>query len=255
MTFTMWSLGHYLYLVSPFIAIPILVILTKNRSEETKTKVGIILSLFAILLLVLRNLEIWVNGSFAFNYELIPLQVCHFANIVLLIAFLTKKQMWFNLSLTLNLPAAFVSILFANSLTHYSTILSFRGIAYILGHALLVIIPVWAFAVGFIKLDLKSLVKTFKLVASLYVVSIFINNFIGIVSGSYSNYFYSIRPESGTPLEMFFNWGNNLFLFDVFQLNIIYLIMTALFGGVVMGTLYLLFYSFQQHSLKKASQA
>ena len=248
MTFTMWSIGHYLYMLSPFVLLLVLVYFTKNNTIETNRTIGIILSSIAILVLVLRNIEIWVQGDFAFNIELLPLQVCHFANFVLLIAFLTNKQIWFNFALTLNLPAAFVSILFANSLTHYSTILSLRGIAYIVGHALLVLIPLWAYIVGFIKLDFKTLFKTFKVVAILYFSSLIINNLLYVLSGSYANYFYSLKPESGTPLEMFFNWGNELLLFDAFKINPIYVILTGLFGAFIMVTLYSGFY---YHQAKK----
>lgn len=249
MTFTMWSFGHYFYMVSPFIVLAVLVYLTKGNTKEKNTIIGIVLSSIAIALLVLRNIEIWIVGDFAFSVELIPLQVCHFANFVLLIAFLTKKQIWFNFALTLNLPAAFVSILFANSLTNYPTILSLRGIAYIVGHALLVIIPLWAYIVGFIKLDFKTLFKTFKVVAVLYFSSLIVNNLLYLMSGTYSNYFYTLKPESGTPLEMFFNWGQEIILFDAFKFNVIYIIMTGLFGLVIMVTLYGGFYLHQSKKL------
>lgn len=246
MTFTMWSIGHYLYLLSPFILLIILTYFTKNVSLDFNRKIGIGLSLLAILILLLRNIEIWVVSDFSMDIELIPLQVCHFANFVILIAFITKKQMWFNFALTLNLPAAFVSILFANSLTNYETIISFRGFAYIVGHALLVLIPIWAYNMGFVKLQIKSLFQTFKLVSILYISSIFINNLMYVFFGQYANYFYSLKPENGTPLESFYEWGQEFIWFETFKINPIYLILTGLLGLVVMSMVYFGFYIHQQ---------
>lgn len=260
MTFSMWSLGHYLFLLSPFVLIFLLTYFTKNNSLDKNRTIGIVLSGIAVGVLFLRNLEIWIGNGFAFDVELIPLQVCHFANFVILIAFITKKQIWFNFALTLNVPAAFVSIVFANSLTNYSTIISFRGFAYIVGHALLVFIPVWAYNVGFIKLNIHTLLKTFRVVALLYVVSIFINNLMYMLFGSYANYFYTLKPESGTPLEMFFDWGQEIIAFDVFKWNPLYLLLTGLFGLLIMIIFYLGFYVHQQKIsivsvIKKASQS
>ena len=260
MTFSMWSLGHYLFMLSPFILIVLLTYFTKNNTMDKNRTIGIGLSVFAIVVLLLRNIEIWVSRDFAFNIELIPLQICHFANFVLLIAFITKKQIWFNFALTLNVPAAFVSILFANSLTNYPTIVSLRGFAYIVGHALLVFIPIWAYRVGFIQLNIKTLLKTFKIVALLYVLSIFINNLMYALSGYYANYFYTLKPESGTPLELFFNWGQEVVVFESFKFNPLYLILTGLFGLLVMILVYTGFY-IHQHNIrlttfiKKASQS
>lgn len=246
MTFSMWSIGHYFFLLSPFILIILLTVYTKKNSHELNRKIGISLSFITILILILRNLEIWIVSNFLFNVELIPFQVCHFANFVILTAFITKKQIWFNFALTLNAPAAFVSILFANSLTNYETIISFRGFAYIAGHVLLVFIPIWAYNVGFIKLRLKGIFQTFKLVALLYVLSIFVNNFMYALFDQYANYFYSLKPESGTPLESLYELGQEFIWFDFFKINPLYLILTGLLGIVVMLIFYFGFYTHQQ---------
>jgi uncharacterized membrane protein YwaF len=246
MTFTMWSLGHYLFLLSPFVGIILLYQLTKSNDPEKNRRIGLILSMIAVVILLLRNIEIFVSNGYAFDIELIPLQVCHFANIVLLLAFLTKKQSLYNFALILNLPAAFVSILFANSLANYSTILTFRGFAYIFGHFLLVVIPVWAYMIGFIKLNKKTLIETFKIVSILYLASIFVNNLMYLLFGQYANYFYTLKPENGTPLEMFYNWGQTVILSNGFKFNILYLILTALFGLVIMIVLYAGFYVHQK---------
>ena len=245
----MYSFGHLLFLVSPFISLFILLYFTLKTSHDTNTKIGIWLSIVAIVILFLRNLEIFITNGFIFDIELLPLQICHFANFVLLIAFLKKQQIWFNFALILNLPAAFVSIIFANSLSHYDTILTFRGFAYIFGHMLLVTLPLWAYIKGFIKLDFNYLKKTFTVVFILFILSILINNILYLISGQYANYFYSLKPESGTPLELFFEWGHELILFDFFKINFVYLILTTFLGAAVMSLMYILLYKFQKKNV------
>lgn len=239
MTFVMWSFWHYFFMLSPFIVLIPLYFYTKNKDTQTLKRIGIGLSTLAIIILLLRNIEIWIRNDFAFDIEMIPLQICHFANFVLLIAFITNKQSWFNFSLLLNLPAAYVSIIFANSLSNYSTIVSFRGFAYIFGHMLLVTIPLWFYLVGFVKLDMKQFIKTLQLVGIFYIVSIFINNLMYVLFNQYSNYFYSLKPESGTPLEIFYSLGSDIYI-GTFKFNPIYLLLTGIFGLIVMLLLYIL---------------
>ncbi len=249
MTFEMYSIGHLLFVVSPFISLFILLYFTKNTNDETNTKIGIWLSIVAIVILFSRNLEIFITNGLNFDIELLPLQICHFANFVLLIAFLKKQQIWFNFALILNLPAAFVSIIFANSLSHYDTILTFRGFAYIFGHMILVTLPLWAYFKGFIKLDFHYLKKTFIVVFILFILSIIMNNILYLISGQYANYFYSLKPENGTPLELFFEWGHELILFDFFKFNFVYLSLTTLLGAFVMSLMYVLLYKFQKKNV------
>lgn len=247
MTFTMWSLGHYIFMVSPIIATIILHYSAKHLEHEKKRKLGIILSWIAVHVLILRNLEIWINSGYQFNVELVPLQVCHFANFVLLYAFMKDSKPAFGLAFTLNLVAAFVSILFADSLANYSTILTLRGMAYIVGHILIVVIAAWAYMNNFILMDLKTYIKTLKVTGVLYFSSILVNNFFGIVTGQYSNYFYTNHPERGTPLEWFWNMGTEVDLAG-FKFNIVYIIGTAIFGFIIT----LMVYGFAQIFKKEA---
>jgi hypothetical protein len=249
MTFEMFSFGHYLFMLSPFISLYFLLQLTKTTTMEKNRNLGILLSVFAIIVLLLRNLEIFITNGRVFDIELLPLQICHFANFVLLIAFLKKDQIWFNFALILNLPAAFVSILFANSLSNYETILTFRGFAYILGHMILVTLPLWAYFRGFIHLDFTYLRKTFVVVFILFIFSILMNNGLYLLSGQYANYFYSLKPENGTPLELFYDWGHELLLFDFFKINGLYLLLTAILGAIVMSVMYLILIKFKNKNV------
>lgn len=240
MTFEMWSIGHYLFMVSPFILTILLYLLTKKASFKTKQRLGIILSVLAVILLILRNIEIYVTHGRVFEYELLPLQICHFANFVLLYAFMTDSKAFFGLATLFNLPAALMSIIFANSLENYSNILTFRGVAYIAGHILIVVITLWAFLSGFVRLNKQTLKQTLLIVMVLYMLGLIINNVMLLTTGVASNYFYATRPESGTPLEIFFNLGKEYHIAGYFIVNPIYLILTALLGFAIISILYVL---------------
>lgn len=237
MTFTMWSFSHYLFILSPILFAFLFIFLTKGKTREEKRQFGVYLSWIAIIILVLRNAEIFVKNGFQFDFELVPLQICHFANFVLLFAFIKDSKPLFAFALLLNLPAALMSIVFANSLTHYSTIVTFRGFAYIFGHILIVSTTLYAYALGFIELNKKVLFQTFKIVFSLYLLSLVLNNLFRIFLSEESNFFYTFKPEEGTPLEMFFEFGKNISI-GPFLVNPIYLLLTGITGMIVMLFVY-----------------
>ena len=143
MTFTLWSPLHYFMMIGPFVITFIMNFILKNKSYQTKRMVGIYLSILAILLLFARNIEIFVLSGFKMDYEIIPLQICHFANFVLLYAFWKKSDTAFGLAFLFNLPLAYLSLIFADGLENYANILTFRGQAYIFGHMLIVLITIF----------------------------------------------------------------------------------------------------------------
>lgn len=232
MSFQMWSFFHYFFIVSPFLFAVILFFVFKRKSYEEKRKIGVILSIIAIIVLVLRNIEIYVKNGYVMNEELIPLQICHFANFVLLFAFLKDNKVLFALAFCLNLPAAMMSIIFANSLENYATLISFRAMAYLWGHMLIVAITLWAVANGFVKITKQTLIKTMRLMVALYLIALVVNNIFNVLFGFNANYFYTLSPESGTPLEVFFNWGNT-YIIGWFIINPLYMLLTSLLGGIV----------------------
>jgi len=237
----MWSFGHYLFLISPFLVTISYYFLFKNKTYKQKRMIGIITSIVMILLLLSRNIEIFVRKGYAYDYELIPLQICHFANFVLLYAFIKDSKSVFGFALMFNLPAAFLSILFADSLENYDTILSFRGIAYIFGHMLIVSTTLWAFIEKFAVLDKKTYRNTLSITFVLFVLSVFVNNLFRIVNLGNSNFFYAAKPQGGTPLETFFLWGQNIIIGNQFIINPIYLMMMFLTGLILISCMYLLF--------------
>lgn len=242
MKFEMWSVLHIIFIISPIIFTGILYLFTKNTNKEKLYKIGFYLSLFAVLLLIARNIEIFIVDGYKFSGELLPLQICHFANFVLLYAFWKKDQAFFALAFCLNLPAALLSIIYANSLTNYETMFTIRAQVYLWGHMLIVGITVWALLVDLIKIDKKVLIKTLKLMIGLYLGAIIINNLLSLININ-SNYFYTLRPESGTPLEIFFKLGKT-YSFGFFEINFIYLILTAILGVLVVTIFYLIYMGF-----------
>lgn len=240
MTFTMWGLGHFLFMLSPFLLWFLLHRYTMTMDEATKRRFGIILSCGCIVILALRNIEIFVVGGYVFDFEIVPFQICHFANFVLLFAFLYRSDRLFAFAWVFNLPAAYLSIVFANSLTNnYETILNFRGFAYISGHMLIVALTLWAFSNGFVKLDKRILVALYKLLLPLYLIAHLVNMAFRIFLNSPANYFYTTRPELGTPLEWFYAWGNR-YRYGVIEINVVYLVLTAMLGFLITLLLFFL---------------
>jgi len=217
----MWSFGHFLFILSPILLTYLLHKATMNLSQEQKREVGINLSILAIGILLARNVEIFIRSGYQFDHELLPLQVCHFANFVLLYSFWKKSDVGFALAFCLNLSAAFVSIVFADGLANYSSILNARGFAYITGHALIVVITAWAFFNDFIFIKKKTLLNTIYVVEVLILLSVSINNVMYLFYGKFSNYFYTEHPEAGTPLEWMWNWGKE-YIYGSFKINYVY---------------------------------
>ncbi len=236
MVFQMWSMLHIAYIVSPVVLAILLYRSTKHRGYEKNRQVGIALSVVAVLILVIRNIDIWVRTGF--SYEIIPLQICHFANIVLLLAFIYRNQTLFALSFTLNLPAAYMAIVFANSLSNYNDFWRIRPQAYFWGHLIIVVIALWAVMVKMVRIDMKVMMRTIRLMILLFISAIIINNLFTLI-GMTPNYFYAMRPENGTPLEIFYNLGDPITI-GFFVLLPIYWALTALFAGVIVAILYVL---------------
>src|SRR5690606_19826764 len=165
--------------------------------------------------------------------ELIPLQICHFANIVLLIAFLKDNKSMFATAFCFNLPCALLAIIFANSLENYANILTFRGLAYIFGHLLIVGITLWSLLIGFMKVTIKDAAKGLIFILSMFILSIPINNLFNYLMPDYSsNYFYSIKPEGGTPLVAMFKLGHEI-IFLGMKMNLVYILLFLILGTAV----------------------
>lgn len=144
MKFTMFGLIHIIFMISPIIFVVVFQLISYKKSTRFKLNLGVVVSIIAIIILILRNTEIFFTNGRKFEAELIPLQICHIANFVLLLAFLFNKKSLFTILFTFFLPTAIVATIFANSLTNYGSTLNFRAGAYIFGHSLIIALVVYA---------------------------------------------------------------------------------------------------------------
>lgn len=239
MTFKMWSAFHIIFILSPFIFAILMYYFTKKLSYEKNRKIGLILSIICIIILILRNIEIYI-GVKSITPEIIPLQICHFANFVLLFAFLKDNKAMFATAFCFNLPCAIMSIIFANSLENYSTILTFRGAAYILGHMLIVGITIWALLIGFMRFTKRDVIKGLIFILGMFLLSLPINNLFNYLMPEHSsNYFYSLVPEGGTPLVTMYNLGKEITFLGM-KMNLVYILLFLILGTVVYFGIYLL---------------
>ena len=116
---------------------------------------------------------------------------------------------------------------------------------------LIIGITVWALLVDLIKIDKKTVIKTLKLMVVLHLSAIVINNLLSLINVN-SNYFHTLKPENGTPLEIFFNFGKT-HTFGYFEIKFVYLIFTALLGMFVVTVFYMLYLLF--YRLKSSKKA
>lgn len=242
MKFQMWGSIHIFMLLSPIFFTFILHKITINYSYEKKRMTGISLSIIAILMLLLRNLEIFVLRGYAFDYEIVPLQICHFANFVLLYAFYKDDKTFFSFAFLFNMLMAAISLIFADGLENYANLVTFRGFAYIFGHILIVVISFWAYLNDFVKTNRNVIIKSMILLDLLVILSVFVNNFFRLVLNQSSNYFYTFKPEGGTPLEFFYNLGN-INKLGAFEVNTIYVFLYLIAIPLAVYIQYHIFFS------------
>lgn len=122
--FEMWTAWHFVLMLAPIVAILILYFLLRKRSYKTRYIVGIVIGTISLAILLMRNIDIAVRQGF--DPEIIPLQVCHFGNIMVFIALVFRSKTATSIAWTLNLLAAYASLVFADSLENYSNIWSIR---------------------------------------------------------------------------------------------------------------------------------
>lgn len=236
--FEMWSLFHILFLLAPVVLTIILYFSLRNKSPKTQRIVGIILSVVAVIDLGLRNVEIFIQGANQLQPDIIPLQICHLAAFIMLFAFLLRSRVMFAIAFCFNLPFAAMSIIFADGLAHMATVISFRGLAYLLGHTLIVGTTVWALLSKQFVINKKAHHLSMIIILVYYFATIPINNlFTRLMPDFISNYAYSMRPEIGTPMEMFYGWGEPV-VFLGMEINFVYLSLMFVLGVVA----YFLFY-------------
>ena len=174
MVFELWSLAHFLYLISPFVIFFIIYYLVKNKTEKTKKIVGIILGSISIFILVIRNVDIYMREGW--DLEIIPLQVCHIGSVVAGLALIFNKKWLISTSFCFNLIPAFLAMVFADSLTNYDTLLKIRPQTYIWGHIFIIVCALYGILVYLPKLTKKDLIKSIIFVSSMALCAIICNS-------------------------------------------------------------------------------
>jgi len=202
MVFKLWSIWHILYLLSPAILFCGIFFLVKKRSERTKYIVGAVLGAISILIIVIRNVDIFVRNGW--DLEVIPLQVCHIGSLVAGFALITKRKWLISTAFCFNLIPAFLAMVFADSLANYDTLLKIRPQTYVWGHIFIIVCALYGIFVLRPKLTKKDLYHSIIFVGSASVVAIICNSLFRATLGWKPNYFY-LYDYKGTPLKFLYN--------------------------------------------------
>lgn len=237
--FDMWSPFHYFMIIFPFILALFLFYLVKDKPEQTKRNFALALSIIMIAILIMRNVYIWYDHG-VFNPEVIPLQICHFASFILLMAAISKDKVWGTIFWCLNFPAGIVSVVFADGLEKYPSMINIQAFAYISGHMLIVTAGLFLLLAGLVKINWASMKKMYVFVGISYVLSVLVNswfNYLFSHTDVDSNYFYTFKPELGTPLEDMFNLGSTYITMGI-TYNPVYLVLLAIVGGFILTVMY-----------------
>lgn len=233
MTFEMWSFWHILLMLAPIIAILILYFALRNKSYKTRYIVGVVIGCISLLILIIRNIDIAVTNGF--DPEIIPLQVCHFGNIMVFIALVFRSKTATSIAWTLNLLAAYASLVYADSLTNYTDIACIRAQAYIWGHIFIVVGALYAVLLKIVRIDFKSFLYGLGVLVLLLIPAIILNSYFNDVLGYSVNYFY-IYNSDGVPFE--FLYIGERAQYGWFTINWIYTILVVLIFLVLMYGIY-----------------
>ena len=236
MVFEMWSLTHILYMCSPFIIFAIIYFLMRNRSDKAKNIVATILGAISILILVARNVDIYVRVGW--DAEVIPLQVCHIGSLIAGFALIFKKK-WLTLTaFCFNTIPAFLAMIFASALANYDSLLKIRAQAYVWGHIFIIVCALYAVMICRNKFTKNDLFKALGFVGTMSILAILCNSLFRKLFDWEPNYFYLFSYE-GTPMK---------FLYDVappsrygwFEINWFYTVSVFLiFGSIFVGMYFL----------------
>lgn len=234
MTFEMWSIWHILYMVSPFILFAIIYFSVRNRSDKTKNIVGFILGIISILILVVRNVDIYIRSGW--DLEVIPLQVCHIGSLIAGLALIFKKKWLIITAFCFNAIPAFLAMVFASALANYDTLLKIRPQTYIWGHIFIIVCALYGILVYLPKLTKKDLIHSIYFVSIMAVIAIVCNSLFRELFNWKPNYFY-LFDYKGTPLKFLYKVLPSS-SYGWFTINWFYVIVLLLFFLLVFVFMY-----------------
>ncbi len=236
MIFEMWSVWHFLYMLSPFVIFPILYFAVKNASDKVKNTTALILGIISLSILIIRNIDIYATCGM--DLEVIPLQVCHVGSIVTGLALIFRKRWLLLTGFCFNMTPAFLAMIFADSLANYPTLLAIRPQTYVWGHIMIVVCALYGILIYKPHSTRGDVTASLSLISGILASAIICNSALRLIDGWEPNYFYLYNYQ-GTPLK---------FLYDIFptttvgwfSINIFYvLVLIAVFVVVYFALLYL----------------
>lgn len=251
MKFEMWSVWHFLYICSPFLLFWGIYPLIKRCSEKRKNRIGYTLGIISILILVVRNIDIFARNGW--DLEVVPLQVCHIGSLVAGFALLFKKK-WLSLTaFCFHMIPAVLAMVFADSLANYDTLLKIRPQTYIWGHIFIVVCALYALLVHRPRFCGKDLCRSLAFVGVMALLAVICNSLFRALFAWEPNYFYLFNYE-GTPLKFLYNCFPSS-TYGWFEINWFYVaVLMAVFVGVFVG-LYFLAKWLTQSAKKKDTAA
>lgn len=235
MKFEMWSFWHYLLMLSPALIMTVLYLILRKRSDRVRYIVGVIIGVISLGILLARNISIFINDGFCPG--IIPLQVCHFGNIMVFIALVFRSKTATSIAWCLNMIAAFSSLIVADDLAGYSTIWQVRAQAYIWGHIFIVVGSLYAVIMKIVRIDIKSFFIGIGILFALLIPSIILNSYFTDVKGLECNYFY-IYNSDGVPFDPLYIGDRAQY--GWFTINWIYTILVIVIAFAVMFGFYLI---------------
>lgn len=230
---SMFSVQHLLAIGMVICMWCILTILFKDKSDEKKWRMLILISL--LLPLTEGAQMLWYNavGQFSCGNTL-PLHLCSLMCIILPVMTITKSRLLMEYSYAMGLAPAFMTLLTPD--VYYYPSISFIYIQSMLVHGIICFIPIFmVFGMGF-KPDIRSLPKTISMLIAFALLVTPVN----IVTNG--NYFFLRFPAPGSPMEFFAKQVGSPW----------YLIPTFLLGCFLWVILYMPFVLLKRH--KRYSQ-
>lgn len=236
MKFELWSIWHIVYICSPFVIFSLIYGAVRHRSDKSKYLLGCILGSISLLILVLRNVDIFARNGW--DLEVIPLQVCHIGSIIAGLALLLKKN-WLTLTaFCFNTIPAFLAMVFADSLANYDTLLKIRPQTYIWGHIFIIVCALYALLVYRPVLTGRDLGKPLVFVGIMACAAVICNSLFRVAFGWEPNYFYLFNYE-GTPLKFLYN-AFPPSVYGWFEINWFYTgVLILVFVGAFVGMYFL----------------
>ena len=236
MTFKLWSFGHVLYMISPFIIFAVIYFLIKNKSTKARNIIGYILGGISIFILLIRNVDIFIRSGW--DVEVIPLQVCHIGSLVAGLSLILKRKWLILTAFCFNMIPAFLAMVFADSLANYDTLLKIRPQTYIWGHIFIIVCALYALLILRPKFCKSDLIKSLIFVGVIAIVAIICNSLFRVLFNWEPNYFYLFNYK-GTPLKFLYQ-ALPPSIYGWFEINWFYVIvLLAVFSAVFIAMYFL----------------